>query len=174
MATTSTIVSGSGKGKGKSGGKSGACPTCGQEDHRSHNCPHRGFKEMSSAFENLGTRNAPGHLDDDGAKSTSTGSGSDATSKISIDPGEHCTKRQQERKVTDHEIKRAVKHGAPLPDPQGNPGRIKKTSEDVTVITQGKRIVTVWRESVITSKPRLSALQEEREEERLEELAQYF
>ena len=64
---------------------------------------------------------------------------------MSIDPQEHCVERQLQRAVTDHDIRRTVKYGIPEPDPQGHTIRVKRSFEGVTVITEGKRIVTTWR-----------------------------
>ena len=38
-----------------------------------------------------------------------------------IDPQDHRVERQQQRRVSEHEVKRAVKYGIPHPDPQGDP-----------------------------------------------------
>ena len=59
---------------------------------------------------------------------------------------EHCVERQLQRAVADQEIKRAVKHGTPEPDPHGDARRIKQSFEGVTVITEGIRIITTWRD----------------------------
>jgi len=87
-------------------------------------------------------------VDDAGSdtSSTHTWPSSAATSEYSIHPQDHCVERQDERKVTVKEIQRVVKHGIRQPDPRGNLKRRKRTFEGVTVITQGKRIITTWRE----------------------------
>ena len=71
--------------------------------------------------------------------SSTTWSSSAATSDMSIDPQEHCVERQQQRRVSQHEIKRTVKHGVPELDPQGNARRVKRSFEGVTVITEGAK-----------------------------------
>ena len=105
------------------------------------------------------------------ASSTRTWSSSAATSDISIDPRAHCVEQQRQRDVTRKEIQRVVKHGVRKPDPGGNPRRKARTFEGVTVVTQGKLIVTTWRETsrvwqqpnVRPTAPHLPALQEEEE-----------
>ena len=61
--------------------------------------------------------------------------------------------RQQQRRVSQHEIKRTVKHGVPELDPQGNARRVKRSFEGVTVITEGRRVITTWREASSSNQP---------------------
>lgn len=131
------------------------CHRCGALGHIATHCPERsGSLSLNSGRSSFATQlastvdtslNTAPERDDD-VLSTTTWSSSAATSAMSIDPQEHCIERQEQRKVSHKEIQRVVKHGVPESDPQGNPRRVKRSFEGVTVITEGKRIITTWRE----------------------------
>jgi len=115
------------------------CQRCGVSGHLAKYCK----RAAAAAFERV--------ADDDDAASLRTWSSaaSDAASSyISIDPQEHCIERQRERAVSDREIQRTVRDGVPELDPEGDPRRVKRTFKGVTVITQGRRIITTWRNTV--------------------------
>ncbi|KAK3238113.1 hypothetical protein CYMTET_51862 [Cymbomonas tetramitiformis] len=116
-----------------------SCRRCGVSGHLASHCR----RTAPAAAERI--------ADDEDAASMRTWSSaaSDAaSSEMSIDPQEHCVERQGERRVSDREIQRTVRDGTPELDPQGDPRRVKRTFGGVTVITEGRRIITTWREAV--------------------------
>lgn len=136
------------------------CHRCNETGHIATTCPHStymckrcGGSGHLSKYCRRPPQSAP--ADDDAAsmRTWSSVASSAPTSDMSIDPQEHCVERQDERAVTDREIQRAVRDGVPEPDPQGNPGRVKRTFKGVTVITQGRRIITTWREAAPPLRP---------------------
>ena len=106
------------------------CHRCGGKSHIATHCPWNTYTCARCGVSGHRTKNCR----------------AGATLFVGVYLQEHCVERQLQRTVTDQEIKQAVKHGIPEPDPHGDTRRIKRSFEGVTVITEGIRIITTWRD----------------------------
>lgn len=80
------------------------------------------------------------------AMSAATTTNSVATSAFEYRPTTNLKYRQVQRDVTDREIKSVLKHATGRDSRRSRDGRRVLTSDGVTIVTSGERVLSVWRD----------------------------